>query len=165
MPKRVCSRTKAWSATGSSFVASGRDAGAESAFPARFRGAAGCRRALPAGLVGEPSKAIWAGKPTDVGGTSDPAGSPVYLNDFKNTTYQGEIAVLNVYGRALSSRQAAVLYQQVVQNTNWPASVATTTGLRLNYEARIGALVGRGGLGEPEPARADDQFERARGFE
>ena len=78
----------------------------------------------------------------DVGGTSDPSGSPVYLNDFKNVTYQGDIAVLNIYGRALSSRQAAVLYQQVVQNTNWPVSVATTSGLLLNYEARIGALSG-----------------------
>lgn len=78
----------------------------------------------------------------DVGGTSDPSGSPVYLNDFKNVTYQGDIAVLNIYGRALSSRQAAVLYQQVVQNTHWPVSAATTNGLRLNYEARIGVLSG-----------------------
>jgi arylsulfatase A len=77
----------------------------------------------------------------DVGGTSDPASSPVYLNDFDNT-FRGEIAVLNVYGRALSSRQVGVLYQQVIWNTNWPVSVATTTGLRVNYEVRIGALSG-----------------------
>ena len=78
----------------------------------------------------------------DVGGTADPSSSPVHLNDFKNATYQGDIAVLNIYGRALSSQQAAVLYQQVVQNTNWPVSAATTNGLRLNYEARIGVLSG-----------------------
>jgi uncharacterized repeat protein (TIGR03806 family) len=79
-----------------------------------------------------------------VGGHAGPSGGPLDLAGFRNRSFRGEIAIFNLYARALDQRQVAVLYRQVANGESPAPPLGERSGLLLNYDAAIGALSGGG---------------------
>lgn len=72
----------------------------------------------------------------DVGGQS--TDSDLNLSGFENKTFQGQIAVINVYGTDLNAEQVQANYQSVAGGANAPATPAGATDFAVNYDANVG---------------------------
>ncbi len=92
----------------------------------------------------------WSGPATDallrsaatIGGHAGPGGGPLDLTAFRNRGLTGEIAVFNLYSRALNDRQVAVLFRQIAAGETLAPPAGELAGLALSYDAAIGALSG-----------------------
>jgi outer membrane protein assembly factor BamB len=77
-----------------------------------------------------------------VGGSAGPLGGPLDLGAFRHRSLQGQLAVINVYSRALDPRQVGVLYRQVVEDLASEPTPHALAGLILDYDAASGHLSG-----------------------
>jgi len=74
---------------------------------------------------------------SDIGAHALGAGGLLDLSAFKNKTYQGQIASFNIYPRALTTGQVAVLYNQMAEAVTFQQLELATNGLLFDYNAGV----------------------------
>ncbi len=93
-----------------------------------------------------------------VGGHVGPAGGDLSLARFRNTSFVGQIAIVNLYSRALDARQVAVLHSQAAQGSEIVPGASHQPGLLLNFDAAVGALSGGHDWENRQPVNLGSDF-------